>query len=137
MIEGIASDAKVEALAAEFVEVARGSLGLELDMTPDSLKAVDAILDQFRGQLAGEGEAAKARAVLWIGAYYGEVVRRQLGGGWVTTPEGDVGLVIEAESGFVLWCFETVAEEVYEGDDKNLWGSYVAALLFVEQLRGA
>jgi hypothetical protein len=61
--------------------------GVRLDFSVESLEVVDGLVTRFRGQRrAGEevGKQGGNVAAMNLGAYLGEVVRRNLGGIWVT-----------------------------------------------------
>jgi hypothetical protein len=71
--------------AADAVQSARDSLGVELDYSPDSLAAVDRILHGVH--LAGRKSRDLPGAVLIFGCYVGEVLIRDLGGAWLRPEE--------------------------------------------------
>lgn len=59
------------------------SLGTELDFTPDTLPLLDHYLSEVRDELAAKPELAQLAAHA-AGAYFGEVLRRQMQGFWRT-----------------------------------------------------
>jgi hypothetical protein len=63
------------------------SLGVELDYTPETLSVVDHYVAQARENLADRPELLEL-VTRSAGAYFGEVVRRALGGFW-RLPTGD------------------------------------------------
>ena len=71
-------------LADAAVDVARREFAVALDGTPDSLRAVDDILDRLREEQAAGTLLAgvRGRYAERFGAYLGEVVRRSIGGTW-------------------------------------------------------
>lgn len=72
------SVADLAAAASEYVERA---VGVEVDYTPETLPLVDHYVTIARGQIADRPPLLElvARA---LGAYFGEVMRRHLGGFW-------------------------------------------------------
>ena len=79
-----------EALAARQV-LAAEPFGLELDFSPASLLALDVFLDHSGGARAlgatgWQPTAGQNAAIIHAGAYFGEVVRRCLGGRWLQPP---------------------------------------------------
>ena len=93
-------DQNMPALAAEFVETCKAA-GLNLDFQLRTLPFVDKYLAGVRletQQLASandaEATALVTRNATWIGAYLGEVIRRETGGLWYEhegNPALDVG----------------------------------------------
>jgi hypothetical protein len=76
------------ALAAEFVQTCKAA-GINLDFQMRTLPFVDKFLtgarletQQLASAKAPEGPALVARNANWIGAYLGEVIRRETGGLW-------------------------------------------------------
>jgi hypothetical protein len=74
----------VTELAMACVEFVRRSIDLPLDWTPETLPILDTWLKQSRGETRPEVIQLIAPAV---GAYFGEVLRKELGARWVA-PEG-------------------------------------------------
>jgi hypothetical protein len=65
------------------VALAREEYDAELDYSPESLEAADALVDSLREE-GLDGEAAAERLFV-IGCYLGEVMVRRLGGAWAST----------------------------------------------------
>jgi len=63
------------------LEYVKRSLGTELDFTPETLPLLDHYLSEARAALASKPELAELTAHA-AGAYFGEVVRRQIRGFW-------------------------------------------------------
>ena len=76
--EGEPAPREVTELAAQTVQYIHAALGVELDYTGDTLPLVDHHLRNVPVDQA----ATIALIVSTAGAYFGEVVRRQLGGEW-------------------------------------------------------
>jgi hypothetical protein len=84
--------------------------GLTLDFTPGSLLVADRLLTASRKKLAGHAPADRREqeniAALNIGAYVGEVLRREVGGMWSAGEDGlpalDAGGVVAPVVGAVV-----------------------------------
>lgn len=63
------------------LDYVKRSLGTELDFTPDTLPLLDHYLNEVRDELSGKPELAQLTAHA-AGAYFGEVLRRQMQGFW-------------------------------------------------------
>lgn len=63
------------------LEYVKRSLGTDLDFTPDTLPLLDHYLREVREELAAKPELAQLTAHA-AGAYFGEVLRRQMRGFW-------------------------------------------------------
>jgi len=77
--------ARVREYADQAVEYVRRALGVKLEYDSDTLP----VLDHYLRSVPTEGGqlAAMQLVVLTSGAYFGEVVRRRLGGRWDTSGE--------------------------------------------------
>jgi hypothetical protein len=85
-----AAPARVREYADQAVEYVRRALGVTLEYDSDTLP----LLDHYLRTLAPAGEEQPATVHLVIatsGAYFGEVVRRRLGGRWEATHHGNEG----------------------------------------------
>lgn len=124
MITGTIDNDTPAALAEEFAELVRRA-GPTLDFSPESLRVADEVMDQLvSGGL--DNDEQRLRMTSLIGSYYGEVIRRNLGGDWYygLGEGGDCGLVLDRETENVVWCYATVAKEIFGGTDKSLWSLY-------------
>ncbi|MEU6290894.1 hypothetical protein [Streptomyces sp. NPDC046988] len=74
----------VPRLAAAIVEAADDISGATLDYGPDSLLAVEEIIDGFRAE--GVNGAEMAESLVAFGCYVGEVLTRHFGGVWRPAP---------------------------------------------------
>jgi hypothetical protein len=63
------------------LEYVKRSLGTELDFTPETLPLLDHYLSEVREELAAKPELVELTAHA-AGAYFGEVLRRQMRGFW-------------------------------------------------------
>src|SRR5580692_3116415 len=101
--------------AAQWVATALSSSGYKADFTLDSLKEIDRFLDdQAPGRnpkpsgLLSEDLGARLFA---LGAYVGEVVRRQGSGRWQgddANPQAAINLTVELKSGAKFWPVQRV-----------------------------
>lgn len=66
------------------VVLARDEFDTELDLSPGSLEALDALIDSLREEGRDAEEAAETLFVL--GCYLGEVLVKSLDGSWLSTP---------------------------------------------------
>lgn len=124
MISGTIDNDTPAALAEQFAELVRQA-GATLDFSPESLRVADEVMDQLVGGGFANDEE-RLRMTELIGSYYGEVIRRNLGGNWYygLQPDGACGLVLDEETEHVVWCYATVAKEIFGGKDKSLWSLY-------------
>ncbi len=74
---------KVQEYASQTVEYVRRALGLALEYDSDTLP----LLDHYLRTVPTDQPAAVRLVVVTSGAYFGELVRRTLGGRWDTTAE--------------------------------------------------
>lgn len=77
---------RVTEYARQAVDYVRRALGLELAFDSDTLP----LLDHYLRSVPGDQPAAIELVATTSGAYFGEVVRRRLGGRWDTTAEAVV-----------------------------------------------
>ena len=114
----------MQALADKFIERA-GALRRQFDYTVASAYAAD----QFLDVLIGSGEAVPDDLARNIGAYVGEVIRRNVGGEWVAMPQGpssdEPGVSV---NGLVLLPFEKVRKRINLGTSNSL-GFFVEELV--------
>ena len=75
----------VEELAGACVASVQNAIGVELDLTQDTLP----VLDHYASLVESPTEEIMSLLAPMCGAYFGEVVRRQLGEGVWVCPEGD------------------------------------------------
>jgi len=75
--------ARVHEYAEQAVEYVRRALGVKLEYDSDTLP----VLDHYLRSVPEDQAAALKLVILTAGAYFGEVVRRRLGGRWETAGE--------------------------------------------------
>jgi hypothetical protein len=78
----------IQELISACLQYVKRSLGTELDFTPETLPLLDHYLGEVREELETKPELAELTAHA-AGAYFGEVVRRQIKGFW-RTPSGSL-----------------------------------------------
>jgi hypothetical protein len=76
-------DARITEYAAQAVAYVQRALGLTLEYDSDTLP----LLDHYLRTVPADQPEAIELVMLTAGAYFGEVVRRRLGGRWDTTEE--------------------------------------------------
>ncbi|HEX7478730.1 MAG TPA: DUF6278 family protein [Polyangiales bacterium] len=124
--------AKIAEWAATCVKFVKEALKLELDYTPETLP----VLDHYVRAAAGD-PAQEVRALLTppLGAYFGEVVRRQMSGARWHVPDDDYPAYrLEFDGFFLHFNPLGVAVEVLSSDDAEGFGAHFQIL---DEARGA
>jgi hypothetical protein len=62
-----------------------------------------------------------------LGSYIGEVVRRQVGGEWLSDesgPDGEINVTLELPGGTLCWPIERAMKRFYNGSEDGIafWG---------------
>ncbi len=114
--------------AAEWVANALSSSGYKADFTLDSLKEIDRFFDDQApggnpkpGGLLSEDLGARLFA---LGAYVGEVIRRQGGGRWQgddADPKAEINLAIQLKSGTIFWPIQRVMKRFKNGPEDSIY----------------
>jgi hypothetical protein len=122
MPQGQLCDAEMERVSGLLVEDLMKK-GLPLDYAPESLVGVDRLLAGY-GSAPGNG-GRNSGLVELVGAYFGEVVRRNLGGHWYekVPPDGATGLLVNDKADFWVWCHAIVHKQLEQGG-KSLHAIY-------------
>ncbi|MCX4245819.1 hypothetical protein [Paraliomyxa miuraensis] len=112
----------VEALSQGFVDQVQRALGIVLDGTPTSLAFVDHYLSLARDE---DREPIVSLLAAGAGAYFGELVRREMGGTWVGDGQIPRRLRLLVEPQFVHFspvdqAYEAIAGEGLREDDPRL-----------------
>jgi len=76
---------RVREYAEQAVEYVRRALGVTMEYDSDTLP----VLDHYLRDIPQDQAATLQLVILTSGAYFGEVVRRRLGGRWETQADGD------------------------------------------------
>ena len=114
--------------AADWMARALSSSGYRADFSLESLKEVDRFLDEQapggkpkRGGLLSEDFGNR---LFSLGAYVGEVVRRQAGGQWEgddSDPEAEINVAVRLTSGGMIWPVQRVMKRCENGDDDGVY----------------
>ena len=110
--------------------------GTLLDYSPESLAGIDQVLAGY-GNGKGNGDRNMGLVEL-AGAYFGEVVRRNIGGNWFEKipPDGATGLLLDEKCDAWLWCHTIVYKQLEQGN-KNLYAIYNDVCLQLKQWRSS
>lgn len=114
--------ALVDALTQTFIEQVRRALGVQLDGSRTSLAFVDHYLSLAREE---EREPIVSLLAAGAGAYFGELVRREMGGTWVGDGQDPRRLRLLVEPQFIHFspvdqAYEAIAGQGVEADDPRL-----------------
>jgi hypothetical protein len=113
-------------LSEACVRYVKEALGFELDFSPETLPIVDHYLRECAHDLGAEGVALLAPVA---GAYFGEVVRRALGGArWYCAGEEHRRYRLEFERVFLCFNPLGVAAEVISQADEGDWAAHLQLL---------
>lgn len=90
---------KIRGYLREALEMTRAQRAIALDFSEGSLRQEDGVLQQLARELSALGAEDRQKAVVMIalyhGAHLGEVLRRKLGGEWVSRlPNGEQDLAV-------------------------------------------
>lgn len=108
--------AQVTEFAEQVVAYVKRSLGVTLAYDSETLP----VLDHYVRQVPAEQPAARTLVIATAGAYYGEVVRRRMGGSWVVVGEPETwrlvlpGGLSFAPAGFVACAIEQTEADGYD-----------------------
>ena len=106
--------AKVREYAEQAVEYVRRALGVTLEYDSDTLP----LLDHYLRTVAGEKAETAHLVIATSGAYFGEVVRRRLGGRWeLGEEEGQWRVVLPTGLNFAPAGFVAAAIAMADLDD--------------------
>jgi hypothetical protein len=114
--------------AADWMAKALSSSGYKADFTLDSLKEVDRFVDDQApggnpkpGGLLSDHLGARIFA---LGAYVGEVIRRQGEGQWRgddNDPKGEINLAIQLKSGTIFWPMQRIMKRIKNGPEDGIY----------------
>lgn len=105
---------EVANFAEQAVEYVQRSIGIVLEYNSETLP----VLDHYLRQIPDDEPGARELVIATAGAYYGEVVRRHLGGTWVVEGEPDSWrLVLPGGLSFAPAGFVATAVALSEVDD--------------------
>jgi hypothetical protein len=114
--------------SAEWVSKALSQSGYQADFSLESLKQVDRFFDEqvANGQPKPGGLLSQqlGARIFAIGAYVGEVIRRQNGGEWQgddNDPRAEVNIAVRLKTGAVLWPVQRVMKRFKNGAEDGIW----------------
>jgi len=107
---------QVQEYASRTVDYVKRALGLELAYDSDTLP----LLDHYLRTVPGDQPATVELVVLTAGAYFGEVVRRRLGGRWDTTADDVMGWRMVLPTGIHFSPAGFVAAAIVQGELDDL-----------------
>lgn len=110
--------------AAEWIATALTSSGYQADFSPPSLWEIDRFFEEH----SSEGEARSGgllsedlgSRLFALGAYTGEVIRRDLGGVWAgddDDPEAEINIELRLPDGSVVWPIQRAMKRYANGDE--------------------
>lgn len=113
--------------AASWISQALRSSGYVADFSPGSLWLIDRFMDEHTkaskpspGGLLATDFGGRLFA---LGAYTGEVIRRNLGGTWRANdedPEGEINVELELPGGGVIWPVQRVMKRCANGAEDGI-----------------
>jgi hypothetical protein len=118
-----------DALAsAEQISRALSQSGYKADFSLESLKQVDRFLEEqvANGQPKPGGLLSQqlGARLFAIGAYVGEVIRRQNGGEWQgddSDPRAEINIAVRLKTGVILWPVQRVMKRFKNGAEDGIW----------------
>lgn len=121
--------------AAEWVATALSSSGYKADFSFDSLKEVDRFFDDqapFGRPKPGGLLAGKVGSRIFaLGAYVGEVIRREGGGQWQgddSDPDAEINLALRLKSGTIIWPIQRAMKRFKNGRADGIYAYGFAVL---------
>lgn len=107
--------ARVREYAEQAVEYVRRALGVTLEYDSDTLP----LLDHYLREVPTGQDATLQLVILTSGAYFGEVVRRRLGGRWDTSGEEAQWRVV-LPTGLTFSPLGFVASAIVQGESEDI-----------------
>jgi hypothetical protein len=112
--------------AAQWISTALTSSGYDADFSPESISEIERFFEEHAkdGEPVADGLLAQdlGQRLFGLGSYCGEVLRRELGGEWITDdddPEGEVNVALKLSSGVICWPIQRVMKRL-RGREDNL-----------------
>jgi hypothetical protein len=119
-------------IAADWIARALSDSGYRADFSLESLKEVDRFLDeQAPNGTPKRGGLSKdlGNRLFSLGAYVGEVVRRQVGGQWEgddSDPQAEVNVAVRLKDGGIILPVQRVMKRCKNGDEDSIYAYGVA-----------
>jgi hypothetical protein len=121
--------------AADWVATALSSSGYKADFTLDSLKEVDRFFDDQApwGRPKPDGLLSQdlGARIFALGAYVGEVIRRQGEGQWRgddSDPKAEINLAVQLKSGTIFWPMQRVMKRFTNGRADGIYAYGIGTL---------
>ena len=113
--------------AAEWISQALQSSGYRADFSPESLWQIDFFFDDHsrNGEAIEGGLLAEdlGKRLFALGAYVGEVLRRNIGGEWYgddTDPQAEVNIELRLATGAKCWPVQRVMKRFKNGPEDSI-----------------
>jgi len=114
--------------AAAHISKALSQSGYKADFSLESLKQVDRFFEEqvTNGQPKPGGLLSQqlGARLFAIGAYVGEVIRRQNGGEWQgddNDPQTEINIAVRLKTGVILWPVQRVMKRFKNGTEDGIW----------------
>jgi hypothetical protein len=113
--------------AAEWISQALQSSGYRADFSPESLRHIDFFFDDTsrNGEPIPDGLLSEGlgKRLFALGAYAGEVLRRNIGGEWFgddTDPQAEINIKLKLTSGVECWPIQRVVNRFKNGSEDSI-----------------
>jgi hypothetical protein len=113
--------------AAEWIAEALRSSGYRVDFSPESLWQIDFFFDEHsrNGEPTSGGLLSKdlGKRLFALGAYVGEVLRRNVGGEWHgnnADPHAEINVELQLPSGTQCWPVQRVMKRFKNGSEDSI-----------------
>ena len=114
-------------VGAAWIARALAESGYKADFSPASLAEVDRFFDEHtrRGRPARRGLLSKnfGSRMFALGSYVGEVIRRDVGGVWITDdndPNGEMMASVHLDNGSTIWPMVRVGKRCRNGSEDSI-----------------
>jgi hypothetical protein len=115
------------ARASEWIATALSSSGYVADFTPASLWHIDRFFDeQAQGGMAKPGGLLSqdlGSRLFAVGAYIGEIIRRERGGEWVAddnAPQSEISISVRLADGTICWPVQRAMKRFENGPEDGI-----------------
>jgi len=133
-------DDQMSVCAQEAVTIARDRYGVTLDFSEASVKQLETLLAGMHGGLPKLGDPARpsdqwiTSIAVTLGAYLGEILRRNLGGTWLKqNPTAPGSLPVLNVHGNILTPCRKVLKRILEGSGENVAYFYQVACQIIRE----
>jgi hypothetical protein len=119
---------------SNWISTALKSSGYKADFSPKSLKEIDRFFNEQSkdGKPTDKGLLSKqlGNRLFCIGSYIGEVIRRKVGGEWITNdsdPQGEINITLKTPDGTQMWPVQRVMKRLQNGAEDSIaaYGSFI------------